>query len=273
MLYSSLIVLSVSLLPFAAAQDSAVGIPAIEAHFAGAGIVPSAIPTFEPTALLSINYDGVGDLTPGQLLKKEQVGPVPTLTVTPGDSSTTLDGNFTVAMVDVGTVGSDQGQGVTRHWLINGATIGDNKVSNATANAVANYAGPWPAAGSGPHRYVVLLFSEPTDFTAPQDSKPPTEVVNNWDMNKYIKDSKMGPIVAANYIQVEEGQATASFAPTSSVVSSTLAPASGSGKPTGSGSSSGSAPSASPTGAGVAKSVSLGAAVVAAFFVTLGSAW
>ena len=98
-----------------------------------------------------------------------EVGPAPAITVTPANSSVSLSGPFTLAMVDFGAVGSDQAAGVTRHWLVNGVTIDseyarhenvtrltcqftDNAVSNASAIAITQYAGPAPPAGSGPHR-------------------------------------------------------------------------------------------------------------------------
>ena len=46
-----------------------------------------------------------------------------TITVTPANSSVSLSGNYTVVMVDAGPVGTDETQGQTRHWLVNGASI------------------------------------------------------------------------------------------------------------------------------------------------------
>ena len=63
--------LSFSLLPLCLAQSNvttAVGIEAIEANFANAGIVPSLLATFSPSSLLSVNFAGVGDVAPGTAL-------------------------------------------------------------------------------------------------------------------------------------------------------------------------------------------------------------
>lgn len=51
---------SLALIPFAAAQASspAFEIEAIKAHFTQSAIVPSLLAAFEPTALLSLNYEG-----------------------------------------------------------------------------------------------------------------------------------------------------------------------------------------------------------------------
>lgn len=87
-----------------------------------------------------ITHIGPGDVTPGQKLTKErkcaqlgcthfiespnvESGPTPTVTVTPANSSVTLTGRFTIAMVDADVVGSDLSKGVNRHWLVNGVSV------------------------------------------------------------------------------------------------------------------------------------------------------
>lgn len=43
--------------------------------------------------------------------------------MTPANSTISLDGKFTIAMIDPAAVGADESGGQTRHWLVNGATI------------------------------------------------------------------------------------------------------------------------------------------------------
>jgi phosphatidylethanolamine-binding protein (PEBP) family uncharacterized protein len=211
----------------------------VEANFKQAELVPSLLPAFDPSALLTINYPGVGDVTSGQHLTKDQTSAQPTVTITPANSSVSLSGKFTIAMVDADIVGSANADGVNRHWLLNGVEVTDSKVSNVSATAITAYAGPGPAAGSGPHRYVIILYQQPDSFAAPADLSQPIGVTR-MDLGAYVKDSGLGSLVAANYITVEEGTATVSIPATSSVVSSTLAPAS-SGTVSGTGTTSGSA--------------------------------
>lgn len=47
-------------------DSGTLGVEAIEAHFSNAGIVPSLLSSFDPSALLSVSYDGVGTISPGQ---------------------------------------------------------------------------------------------------------------------------------------------------------------------------------------------------------------
>ena len=101
---------------------------------------------------------------------------MPSLSVTPANSSVALSGNFTIVMADAGPVGTDESAGQTRHWLVNGATVSNGRfcliyklldnshslyigsapltVSTTDAVAITKYGGPAPPAGSGPHRYV-----------------------------------------------------------------------------------------------------------------------
>jgi len=209
----------------AQSTDNNLQIKAIEAHFSQSHLVPDLFASFNPSALLTLDYPGVGVLAPGQKVTKEQVGPTPTVSVTPANSSVTLGGTYTLAMVDADIVGSDPAAGETRHWLVNGVTVADGVVANATAVGITTYAGPWPATGSGPHRYVVALYSQPESFTPPADFSQPNLPVAVFDWNAYVRDSGLGPLVAATYITVEEGEATGSIPATSAVVTSTLAPA------------------------------------------------
>lgn len=55
------------------AQDlNAYGIAAIEAHFTQSGLVPSLLPTFNPSSLMTVNFPGLGVITPGQSLTEDR---------------------------------------------------------------------------------------------------------------------------------------------------------------------------------------------------------
>jgi hypothetical protein len=210
-----------TLLALAAAQttgDIGIGLAAIEAHFNQSHIVPDLLLSFQPKALLDVNF-GAGDIQPGQKFTKEEVGSAPTLTVR---SSSPLNGSFVLAMLDADVPNLTE-QKHNRHWLLTNVTIGQNSVvSNATATSTTRYWGPWPPSGSGPHRYVIMLYAQPSDFTPPAEFAQTDMPVEPMDWSGYVSDSHLGSPVAANYIQVEEGSATASIFSTASVVSSTL---------------------------------------------------
>jgi len=222
-------VISLALVPFVAAQaaqTNSLNITAIEAHFTQSEIVPDLLSSFDPSALLTLNFTGDSEVQPGQLLTVQQVAPTPTVTVTAANSSVSLNGIYTLVMVDADVVGSKLPEGQTRHWLVNGVTISGSIVTNSSAVGITTYAGPFPAAGSGPHRYVVLLYAQPSTFTPPTALSKPNMGVSTFNFTGYVKDSGLGPLVAATYFTVEEGTTTASIPPTSAVVTSTLLPSS-----------------------------------------------
>ncbi|KAJ7684825.1 phosphatidylethanolamine-binding protein [Mycena polygramma] len=241
-------VLSLALLS-AANAATVLDIEAIEAHFNQALIVPSLIPTFTPGAVLSLSFAGSA-ATPGQALDQKDVATKPVVTVSAFNAS--LTGNFTILMADADVVGTAYGtDGVNRHWLENSVTVSSGTVSDTAATTITAYAGPGPASGSGPHRYVVLLYAQPSQFAPPANLSAPVDGVHKFDLSGYVKDSGLGDIVAANYFTVEVGTDSTSLPATSAVVTSTLASgASGSGSSaTGSASAPGSSSSDKPNGA------------------------
>lgn len=161
-------------------------------------------------------------------------------------------------MVDPGVAGADQSEGQTcvpssrsclavlvadssachspswpsahsRHWLVNNVylTPGDDETYtlNFTTDAITTYGGPYPADGSGPHRYTILLLPQPESFTAPADLSTPGVAISTFDFPGYVTDSGLGEPVAGWYMTVEQGTSTVTASSTAAVESSTLAAA------------------------------------------------
>ncbi|KAH9171461.1 phosphatidylethanolamine-binding protein [Lactarius sanguifluus] len=252
-----------SLVNAQSSNDNAIGIAAIEAHFTGAGLVPSLLTSFDPTALMTVTFSGVGAISPGQNLTKDQAAPTPEITIVPVNTTVSLQGNYTLLMADADVVGTDQSVGQTRHWLVNGVTLtGTNSslnVSTADGVAVTDYAGPAPPEGSGPHRYVILLLPQPSTFSPPANLTQPNVGVSVFHLTDYISTSHLGAPVAGMYFDVEQGTATATLSPTSPVISSTLKPASSGTAST----SSGASPSGSSSSSNAAIAIRGGHAVFA----------
>jgi len=203
-------------------------IEGVEANFENAGLVPSLLSTFDPVALLQVSFGKVIDVTPGQNLTVDQVKSAPTLIVVPANSSVALNGNYTVAMVDADVVGSSE-VSQTRHWLVNDVSItNSSEVDVKSAKVITDYAGPAPPVGSGPHRYVILIYTQPANFTPPANLSSTTPV-GTYDFPAYVNATGLQGPVAANYIQVEQGAATVTLSSTAAVVSSTLPAATATG--------------------------------------------
>jgi len=249
--------------------QSSLEIAAIEAHFSNAGIVPSLLKTFDPSATLNVSFANVGAINPGQALSKDQVAPTPQLTVVPANSSVTLSGNFTVVMADADIVGTDESGGQTRHWLVNSVPINNGNVSTSSGSPITSYAGPGPAPGSGAHRYVILLLPQPANFQPPANLSSPNTPVSKFDLNEYISSSNLGQPIAAMYFTVEEGTATASVSATSAVNTASLS-ASLASATSATASGSGASPSpSSKSAAGAAYAVSGSLALVASVLALL----
>jgi phosphatidylethanolamine-binding protein (PEBP) family uncharacterized protein len=255
-------ILALAVAPFAYAQNNAVGLQSIIAQFKNAGLTPDPITTFNPTALLGVTY-GSSPIDAGKPQTVDAVRPQPVLTLTPVTDSAdvTASGTYTVAMIDADYAGASQAEGQTRHWLVNGVkatgTAAPWTLDPTTGTNITAYGGPFPAEGSGAHRYMLLVLAQPSSFAAPA-TPAANSPIEKFDFDAYVKSAGLGNIVAGSYITVEQGTATVSPSATEAVniatlsVPSTAAGASGSstGSRTGSATSSATAPANSNAASG-----------------------
>lgn len=86
-------------------------------------------------------------------------------------------------MVDADVVGAAADSN-TRHWLVNGVTVTSGTISNSTGNAPEPYMGPLPAAGSGKHRYVLLVYEQPANFSNPAEFQGGIQKIN---LQEYVQ--------------------------------------------------------------------------------------
>jgi len=209
---------------------SAVGIEGIQANFQNAQIVPQLLSAFEPQGLLQVVY-GNNAITAGQNLSEADVATYPMVSFTPtanASSSFNSSTKFTIMLVDANVVGTNESNTPqTRHWLVNSATLdmqseGGWALNFTGSTAITNYNAPGPAPGSGSHRYVVLLYAQPTPFTPPADLSTPDIPLGTFVLRSYVQEGDLGLAIGGQYFQVEEGVATFSVSPTTSVDSSTL---------------------------------------------------
>jgi phosphatidylethanolamine-binding protein (PEBP) family uncharacterized protein len=97
------------------------------------------------------------------------------------------------------------------HWLQpglkpSGAIDGTSRLESSTTPSIANYLGPFPPPGSGPHRYLFLLYEQPVTFDAAKYGLAGGTHVGVWprtryDLGAFEKEAQLGPVVAANYFK------------------------------------------------------------------------
>ncbi|PWN25258.1 hypothetical protein BDZ90DRAFT_234455 [Jaminaea rosea] len=131
--------------------------------------------------------------------------------------------NFTAMLVDPGAAGQILGGSlVTRHYLANNLKYEGGRLTNSTP-AIQSYVEPGPAAGSGAHRYMALVFAQGSDFEAPEGLNAPGVQLSNMTLSEYIDESNIGKIVALSYITVEDtSQGEQTFSTTSAVPSASV---------------------------------------------------
>ncbi|EPQ28783.1 uncharacterized protein PFL1_03586 [Pseudozyma flocculosa PF-1] len=252
----------------------------IQENFPAALITPTYFPDswFDIQGVLNVSFGGVSVGNIGDRLNLDQVQTSPTYRISTetkhADDADTFDGErrFTVAFLDTFVAGKDFGGKVNIHGLGNDYAVGDNgSLTNRSINAVP-YAAPNPPANDGPHRYVQLVIQQFPNFTAPELGFTGAVGVNQSFVD-YYNNAKggLGKVVAANYIQIEVGQAAApatTAAPAPSAVSSLAAQKSAAASTSGTSSGSSAKPSStgagSGSGSGTSGAMSVGAAPLAA---------
>jgi phosphatidylethanolamine-binding protein len=91
------------------------------------------------------------------------------------------------------------------HWIQSDFKVAASTDTLTTTEPfIANYIGPGPPPGSFPHRYVFLLYEQPSDFNS-RDHAPPggkpfgTWARMRWDLPAWEKRAKLDRPVAVGY--------------------------------------------------------------------------
>ena len=93
------------------------------------------------------------------------------------------------------------------HWIQPGlrSTTGSLAL-RATEPFVANYIGPAPPPGSGPHRYVFFLYEQPVGFEGKKYAPPNGGNLSNlhrmrYGLDAWEKETRLGLVLAVNYFK------------------------------------------------------------------------
>ncbi|TQM30996.1 phosphatidylethanolamine-binding protein [Nocardia bhagyanarayanae] len=151
-------------------------------------LVPDQIDAF-PGDEVSAKYGGV-PVSPGGKLSVEQTASAPDLewSVPDGESAA-----YAVLMFDVDAPSRSTSHGLCwLHWA-----VGDIPgLDIARGSEIVPYAGPTPPKGSGPHRYVLVVYRQAEEMGVRQLGRP------KFDPLRFAHSQELEPI-AANFFVAE----------------------------------------------------------------------
>ncbi|WP_179830824.1 YbhB/YbcL family Raf kinase inhibitor-like protein [Nocardia amikacinitolerans] len=150
--------------------------------------VPDKIDAFAG-AELSAKYGGV-PVSPGGKLSVAQTANAPELEWPLADDESA---SYTVLMFDVDAPSRSASHGLCwLHWAV-GDVPG---LDIARGSEIVPYAGPTPPAGSGPHRYVLVVYRQAEEMGVRQLGRP------KFDPLRFAHSQALEP-VAANFFVAE----------------------------------------------------------------------
>ena len=106
-------------------------------------------------------------------------------------------------MIDLDVLRDNQRK-TNLHWLAPNVDISKAVATVPTEGSIVPYRPPNPKAGDIPHRYVFLLYTQPTTFKHPLQFANVSENRIGFDMPAYAAAAGLGVPVAANFIQVQQ---------------------------------------------------------------------
>lgn len=194
-------------------------------------------PGFEPfsTSKLTVQY-GSTSLSAGMALTPAgAISPVPALRFLPtlcsashltphsvvvetqhqptiGAANIPSNGPFILIMVDADAPShTNMSLADVLHWSLPDLSpvspTNRTLVPSPGSHALSAYIGPAPSRGSGPHRYILTLFAQPSTFTVPPAfagyGLANHENITRFNLTDFVRAANLGPPVAANYFIAE----------------------------------------------------------------------
>ena len=93
------------------------------------------------------------------------------------------------------------------HWIQADLKISSStNILTAEGPVIVNWIGPDPPPGSGPHRYIFLLYRQPSSFDSKDYAPHGVQTVGlwpriRWNIAAWEKKTKVGPPVAVGYFK------------------------------------------------------------------------
>jgi len=203
-------------LSYTSAQDTSLA--TVKAAFDSANIPTDASVTFDPQTLLEVSFvqpSGTPpvNVTAGNMVAQNATAFPPVFGDSFANPSTTAsqfaDTKFVLAMFDLDApTPQNRTLSQIRHFL--GAdftlnqTSGGGLVFTNSSPALSEYVQPGPPPGSDPHRYVFLLFTQPTTFT-PAGARTlvnSTRPITNFNISDFAAKVGLGNPIGGSFMKV-----------------------------------------------------------------------
>ncbi|KAF8978145.1 hypothetical protein BGZ46_006780 [Entomortierella lignicola] len=131
------------------------------------GIIPDVIDSFTPKTLLAISYGDGKEVALGNTLPVKETQHTPQVSFQPESPND----KYTLIMTDPDAPSrKDPKMREYRHWIVSNLSgSSDFQAADVSQGTVITpYMGPAPPSGTGPHRYIFLLYKQTssTDISA-----------------------------------------------------------------------------------------------------------
>lgn len=183
----------------------------VQQKFSSECVVPDVLASFNPTAFLYLTY--TGNLSDGTTAKVVLPGTSfarnDTLSTPQFSVDGVKNGTYVIAIVDPDAPSrANPIVSQIRHMFATNFTISNTRsnfvprgmvMQNSTA-AISPYFPPNPPAGSGAHRYIALLYAQPSNFDL---SLFNVSSVSNFNISAFATSSGLGEPLAGTFLTVE----------------------------------------------------------------------
>ncbi|KAF8305394.1 PEBP-like protein [Clavulina sp. PMI_390] len=179
----------------------------VRQQFINSYVVPDVIPAFNPMSLITASFNKTTPISNGENFPVASTQPQPSVKF---DTIFSLPWGpkYTLLMIDGNYVGSSNPNGLNLHWLQNDVVIKPGGDWYNTTTGIIDYYGPAPASGTGPHRYTILLFQQPSNFIAPATPSRSGPRVPSISLSDYIAAANLKGPYAGIYFTTEIGTTT-----------------------------------------------------------------
>ncbi|EMC98820.1 hypothetical protein BAUCODRAFT_145840 [Baudoinia panamericana UAMH 10762] len=189
---------------------SSASLAAAKAAFTQAKLVPDLIPSFNPEVTVSASFGGKA-VKLGNTFNPVETIPEPSISFTAEPGYDPSNTKYTIFLVDPDAPGP--AAPIFKDFLhIIIANAQPSCVTSQTRTTLASYQLLTPLSIAA-HRYTILVYRQPPNYTPPVDIHYLPGVRNNFDLNGYVAEAGLIGPVGGNYFMEGLAQAVCLVTP------------------------------------------------------------